>query len=133
MTEKPIFLQKRNDLEVFVKEQIVGPGAFNKRFFLLNKWVTNEFAGKNLKDVLAFDNTSEILAEVPAYQYSSAILFPISKQDSTSKSEGNMSDEKVEGNEEEEDDKGKTQDEDTEGSVDNTESISSKNQNYPNT
>src|SRR5688572_24371330 len=102
MIGKSVFLQKRNDLEIFVKEQIIGPGAFNKRFFLLNKWATNEFVGKNLKEVFAFDNTSEVLAEVPAYQYSSAILFPVTNQTTADNSDENNSDEKDEGNEEDE-------------------------------
>ena len=29
------FIDKRNSLEQFVKEQIIGPGAYNNRFFFL--------------------------------------------------------------------------------------------------
>jgi hypothetical protein len=45
---------------------------------LLKNWRTNEFKGLEIKttSVRAFDNKSEVLTEVPAYQYSSAILFP---------------------------------------------------------
>jgi hypothetical protein len=45
---------------------------------LLKNWRTNEFKGLDIKttSVRAFDNKSEVLTEVPAYQYSSAILFP---------------------------------------------------------
>lgn len=72
------FRKKREGLEAFTKEQIIGPGAFNKRYFFLEKWPVNEFVGQELRSstVKAFDNKSEILTEVPAYQYSSGILFP---------------------------------------------------------
>lgn len=72
------FKNKRESLELFVKEQIIGPGAFNKRYFFIEKWDKNEFNGIDFKTniVKSIDNKSEILTEVPAYQYSSAILFP---------------------------------------------------------
>jgi hypothetical protein len=72
------FKKKRESLELFVKEQIIGPGAFNKRYFFIEKLEANEFKDLDIKktSVRAFDNKSEILTEVPAYQYSSAILFP---------------------------------------------------------
>lgn len=72
------FKKKRESLELFVKEQIIGPGAFNKRYFFVEKLEENEFNGLDIKATLvrAFDNKSEVLTEVPAYQYSSAILFP---------------------------------------------------------
>lgn len=73
-----VFKKKRESLELFVKEQIIGPGAFNKRYFFIEKLETNEFKSLDIKEisVRAFDNKSEVLTEVPAYQYSSAILFP---------------------------------------------------------
>lgn len=72
------FRKKRESLINFTKEQLIGPGAFNKRYFFLEKWPVSEFTGKNLQlmDLRAFDNINEILTEVPAYQYSSGILFP---------------------------------------------------------
>ena len=70
------FLKKRDDLEQFIREQIIGPGAFNKRYFLLTDWDNCEFSKQSLKNCKAIDNCSEIITEVPAYQYSSAILFP---------------------------------------------------------
>ena len=72
------FRKKRESLELFVREQIIGPGAFNNRYFLIEKWEKGEFNGINFKETIvnAINNKSEILAEVPAYQYSSAILFP---------------------------------------------------------
>ena len=42
------FLDKRTSLEQFVKEQIIGPGAYNKRFFFLDSWEKSEFAGKKI-------------------------------------------------------------------------------------
>ena len=43
------FRNKRNSLELFVREQIIGPGAFNNRFFFLEKWDTSEFNGIDFK------------------------------------------------------------------------------------
>lgn len=125
------FKNKRDSLELFVKEQIIGPGAFNKRFFLLDKWPINEFAGIDLKSVSALQNVSEVLSEVPAYQYSSAILFPISKTVDGAKPEkvSDYEDDTSEGVENEiisslDDDNLRNE---------SAESVSSKNQNYPNT
>ena len=72
------FRKKRESLELFVREQIIGPGAFNNRYFFIEKWEKGEFNGIDFKETIvkALNNKSEILAEVPAYQYSSAILFP---------------------------------------------------------
>jgi hypothetical protein len=83
------FRKKRESLVLFTKEQLIGPGAFNKRYFFLEKWPVSEFAGKDLSsaDSRAFDNKREILTEVPAYQYSSAILFPETRVRSASKQE----------------------------------------------
>lgn len=74
------FEDKRDSLEKFVKEQIIGPGAYNKRFFFLSNWSETEFFGKRVKLESAFDNINEIIPEVPAYQYSSGILFPETKE-----------------------------------------------------
>ncbi|HTF21596.1 MAG TPA: helicase-related protein [Chryseolinea sp.] len=124
------FKEKRDSLESFLNEQVLGPGAFNKRFFFLKDWNTNEFAGKNLHDCKAIANIREVIAEVPAYQYSSGILFPISNNpvDEVSQSEvvqESSSDEPEEEHEPKADDE--------QFRDDHTESVSSKNQNYPNT
>lgn len=77
------FKKKRDSLEQFVKEQIIGPGAYNKKLFLLDNWENSEFNGQNLKDEIncpALNNITELIPEVPAYQYSSAILFPEIKE-----------------------------------------------------
>ena len=81
------FRKKRESLVNFTKEQLIGPGAFNKRYFFLEKWPVSEFVGKDLRslDLKAFDNINEILTEVPAYQYSSAILFPETRMKPASK------------------------------------------------
>lgn len=130
---KDMFRVKRQSLELFVREQIIGPGAFNKRFFFLNKWEENEFKGQKLKDCLAINNISEVISEVPAYQYSSAILFPISiTRDEPLDQEKvmNLDEPLLEGSLEEiAEDKA----DDENFTDDHTESASSKNQNYPNT
>ncbi len=77
------FKKKRDSLEQFVKEQIIGPGAYNKKYFLLKNWESSEFRGQNLKNEKtcpALNNISELIPEVPAYQYSSGILFPETKE-----------------------------------------------------
>lgn len=72
------YKKKRDSLELFVREQIIGPGAFNKKYFFLEKFDNSEFNDLDIKDieVKALNNKSEIITEAPAYQYSSAILFP---------------------------------------------------------
>ena len=74
------FIEKRDSLELYVKEQIIGPGAYNKKYFFLEDWGKSEFSGVDLTGVSAYENFSEIIPEVPAYQYSSAILFPVTIQ-----------------------------------------------------
>lgn len=124
-------LKKRDSLEQFLEEQIIGPGAFNKRFVFTSEWETSCFKGKTLSDCRALDDHNEVIGELPAYQYSSAILFPISI----------TPDEAIHQNEEMElpDENGSSIDDittkaDDENFVDDQdESVSSKNQNYPNT
>lgn len=124
-------IEKRNDLEQFVKEQIVGPGAFNKRLMFTADWETNDFKGKDLRYSPAIDNINEVIGELPAYQYSSAILFPISitaEEAAAQKDDENIpdgDDEQVEGI--------LTKADDEDFNDDQEQSISSKNQNYPNT
>lgn len=129
------FRKKRNSLELFVREQIIGPGAFNNRFFFIEKWDTSEFNGIDfkVKNVKAIDNKSEILTEVPAYQYSSAILFPetrVSKEIETQiKEKSSESDIDLENLDTEDIEKGG----DDDRNIDNTEeNLVSKQQNYPN-
>lgn len=134
-----IFRDKRDDLEIFLNEQVQGPGAFNKRFFLLNGWNTNEFSGRDLSACQAIDNVREVIAEVPAYQYSSGILYPISidprdgdfhpaAQTDSDEEERDYDDE---GHDDEQNVGPKADDQYFQD--DRTESVSSKNQNYPNT
>lgn len=85
------FIEKRDSLELYVKEQIIGPGAYNKKYFFLEEWDYSEFSGVDLTGVPACENFSEIIPEVPAYQYSSAILFPVTIQ--TTSDEINSNDE----------------------------------------
>ncbi|HEU4791226.1 MAG TPA: hypothetical protein VFS71_16185, partial [Flavobacterium sp.] len=129
------FRKKRNSLELFVREQIIGPGAFNNRYFFIEKWDTSEFNGIDfkVKEVKAIDNKSEILAEVPAYQYSSAILFPetrVSKGTETQLKEKFLESDIDEENPDTEDIENGGDDD---RNIDNTEeSLVSKQQNYPN-
>jgi hypothetical protein len=76
------FIEKRKSLENYVKEQVIGPGAYNKKYFFLKNWDETIYAGKDLSQIPAIENYDEIIPEVPAYQYSSAILFPRTVQSS---------------------------------------------------
>ena len=127
------FKDKRTSLEQFVKEQIIGPGAYNKRFFFLENWGTSEFSGKILKEESAINNISEVIPEVPAYQYSSAILFPETREnpevdtvvdnDSVNKNiTEDVSDNQI----------SNTSADDDNIKEDTSESVVSKQQNYPN-
>ena len=127
------FKDKRTSLEQFVKEQIIGPGAYNKRFFFLENWGTSEFSGKILKEESAINNISEVISEVPAYQYSSAILFPETREnpevdnvvdnDSVNKNiTEDVSDNQI----------SNTSADDDNIKEDTSESVVSKQQNYPN-
>ncbi|AYN03599.1 helicase-related protein [Flavobacterium sp. 140616W15] len=128
------FKKKRESLEIFVKEQIIGPGAFNKRYFFIDKWDKNEFSGVDFKSspVNAIDNKSEVLTEVPAYQYSSAILFPetrVPKETTIEKDESML--DNPEANEPDLEDFNAGADDDN-IKDDSAESLVSKQQNYPN-
>ena len=74
------FIEKRISLENYIKEQIIGPGAYNKKYFFLKDWEQSKYSGKDLFKEIALDDYCEIIPEVPAYQYSSAILFPLTNQ-----------------------------------------------------
>jgi hypothetical protein len=127
------FRKKRDSLELFVREQIIGPGAFNKRYFLIEKWDTGDFNGMDFKvvPVRAIDNKSEVLTEVPAYQYSSAILFPETRLPKGSKPTEKLDEKDVdEGNPDTEDVEKGADDEQIRDNPD--ESLVSKQQNYPN-
>lgn len=126
------FKKKRASLECFVREQIIGPGAFNKRYFFTEQWEQNEFFGQSIQEQRAIDNLTEVLAEVPAYQYSSGILFPISI-DSNESNPALMSPSILGDFDEEELSERITKADDENFASDQIESVSSKNQNYPNT
>jgi hypothetical protein len=128
------FKEKRDSLELFVKEQLIGPGAYNKRFFFLEEWDDSEFSGKELKEVSALDNISEIIPEVPAYQYSTAILFPETREvkvaSNLSENDELVENETLVGNDNQEQN---TSADDEDFKEDTSESVVSKQQNYPNT
>lgn len=125
--KKHIYLEKRDALQHFVQEQLVGPGAFNRKYYLLSRWAGHEFNGKLIADCPPSDNASEVITEVPAYQYSSAILFPqVEVQNTPTAQEPELP---LTGSEED----GEAIAGQDEFQIEQTESTSSKNQNYPNT
>jgi len=128
------FNEKRSDLEQFLQEQLIGPGAYNKRYFFLEKWDKSELSGVDLKHANAIDNQTEVIPEVPAYQYSSAILFPQTREllGKISDTEDDSQEPDSTENKDEDDNQPKGADDD-DIKDDHSESITSKQQNYPNT
>lgn len=84
------FIEKRNSLEHYVKEQLIGPGAYNKKYFFLNDCDNEILFKSDLSKISALENFNEIIPEVPAYQYSSAILFPSTIQSSENEEHNNV-------------------------------------------
>lgn len=129
-----IYQEKRASLENYVTEQIIGPGAYHNRYFLLKDelWNNHEFNQKNIVECKAIYNVSELITEVPAYQYSSGILFPTVKQkieDNVAEEvENDVEENDVEENENAEDNKGVDDDEIKESKEEN---VTLKQQNYP--
>ncbi len=123
------FKKKRAKLETFVREQIIGPGSYNLRFFFLEDWQNSGFAGKNLKEGQPIKNLHEIIPEVPAYQYSSGILFPETREIVTQEQQTTTQNESKP-NQEIEVESNSADDENMKD--DSSESIISKQQNYPN-
>jgi hypothetical protein len=126
------FVDKRTSLENFVQEQIIGPGAYDKKYFFLKDWDKSEYFGKKLSEVSALQNFTEIIPEVPAYQYSSGILFPVTVQ--TSKLD-DITDKLEEDKIVEDDDEGisNTSVDDENLSEDTSSNVVLTQQNYPNT
>ena len=135
------FRKKRNSLETFLREQIIGPGAFNKKYFLTEKWDENVFKGMDLKsgNTRALDDVTEVITEVPAYQYSSAILFPETRMPKAGDKNGSEDIVGLESKEKETDEFSPVGGEeinghgnDDEDSKEDSEGLVSKQQNYPN-
>ena len=126
------FIEKRDSLENYVKEQVIGPGAYNKKYFFLKDWDKSEYSGKDLTQVPAIQNFDEIIPEVPAYQYSSAILFPVTIQSSEieNRKEEQVVKDEIEDNEE---GSSNTSADDENISEDTSSNIVLTQQNYPNT
>jgi hypothetical protein len=78
-----MILEKRNDLERFIREQTIGPGGTGYRFFDLN---ASESWPENLSSPLGYNN--ELINVIPAGIYSTGILFPV---DDSKKANGPMS------------------------------------------
>ncbi|WP_313190116.1 hypothetical protein [Sphingobacterium sp.] len=105
---------KREELEGFVREQLIGPGSYKFKYHF--QFDANE-------DVSL--NDYEIIPEVPAYQYSTAILFPETEEKDGSKEESDeIEGDGLEGNT-------NTSADSDEMKSDTVESLSSKQQNYP--
>jgi hypothetical protein len=62
---------KRESLEKYIREQIIGPGAGRNRIVRLNKDINFKFLNQEYSD-----NIEEALSVVPGIYYSSGILFP---------------------------------------------------------
>ena len=123
------FIEKRESLENYVKEQVIGPGAYNKKYFFLKDWDESIYADKDLAQVPALLNFDEIIPEVPAYQYSSAILFPRTIQSSKNE-EGN----EIQGESDESDEvTSNTSADDQNISEDTSTNVVLTQQNYPTT
>lgn len=125
------FVKKRNSLESFVKEQIIGPGAYNKKYFFLDDWDDSIYSGSDLTKFAALNDYSEVIPEVPAYQYSSAILFPATLQVERSV-ENEPSNHEGEFDADLQEQKENTSVDDENLSDDKTANIVLKQQNYPN-
>ena len=124
------FKKKRNELELFVREQIIGPGSFNKRFhFIEDLRSENLFYDFEIINQRALNNDYEVIPEVPAYQYSSAILYPQTKRSHSNVNQQNDNDER---NSIDESLEHNTSNDDENNVDDISESLISKQQNYPN-
>jgi hypothetical protein len=71
-----MMLEKRNSLQQFTIEQILGPGVCNYRFIDLND---SQLLSKKILDLKPGDYNNEIINIVPAGVYSTGILFPIDR------------------------------------------------------
>ena len=66
-------LDKRNSLEIFIREQVLGPGINGYRYVDIED---ESITSKKLSDEQPIHYTTEILDIVPAAIYSTGILFP---------------------------------------------------------
>ena len=73
-----MILSKRNQLEQFISEQILGPGISGYRFISVQD---KKLLSKNLLEQSPIDFQSELINIVPAGVYSTGILFPINNDD----------------------------------------------------
>lgn len=126
-----LFKEKRNSLEQFVKEQVIGPGAYNKKYFFLSNWEDSQYNGQDLLNMPALHDTDEIIPETPAYQYSSAILFPLTVQ-KVEKESNIVNNEASENLNENEDNNTNVGADDDNFKEDVSDSVVHKQQNFPN-
>lgn len=126
------YIEKRNSLENYVKEQIIGPGAYNKKYFFLKDCDNEPLFDGDLLEHPSLQNFNEIIPEVPAYQYSSAILFPKTTQTDGNEQQINTDDSIEEFTDEIETSINTSADDDN-LSDDTSANINLTQQNYPNT
>lgn len=110
---KTLFQNKRDSLETFIREQMIGPNGCKGRFGFMHEDSKTE--SKNARDVFD-DKVDEIINTTPGSIYSTAILFPkkdeSTQDEQTTKENGDeisvdtsiITDAKVATNEEGEDD-----------------------------
>lgn len=70
------YKEKRDSLELFLKEQIIGPGSCNLRYFFLKDKEHNSILDFDISKESAINDLNEVISDVPAYKYSSGILYP---------------------------------------------------------
>jgi len=115
---------KRNLLERFLREQLIGPGISGFRYVDIN----NERFHSDFEHRHPIDNIEEVLDIVPAAIYSTGILFPV--DNSSSKDIGvSMDTTEVSTASEEAD----TDDQSSDDALDTSEGIQELNQMFPNT
>lgn len=121
------FKAKRESLEIFVKEQIIGPGAHNKKFHFK---VEIENYEESIKNKIALDDLFEVIPEVPAYQYGSAVLFPQTRP-STANNQTVTEDDQIENLDDIIENEENSSFDDDNSKQDVSDNLVSKQQNYP--
>lgn len=81
--------EKRENLERFIREQTLGPGAFGYRYIYLGN---EDLLSKNLLNSSALEYNEELINSIPGSIYSTGILFPIDKSSTAKIGEGESND-----------------------------------------
>ena len=80
--------KKRNSLEQFVREQVIGPGADRFRYVLLN----HEEYRLELNNHVRIENGNELISSVPGAIYSSGVIFPVDNSGNVSSDDNSEGD-----------------------------------------